>query len=34
MGFLSSVKNKLGIGGVKVVLEIPGQVEKSKNTLK
>ena len=33
MGFLSSVKNKLGIGGVKVVLEIPGQVEKSKNTL-
>jgi len=33
MGFLSSVKNKLGIGGVKVVLEIPGQVEKNKNTL-
>jgi hypothetical protein len=32
MGFFSSIKNKLGIGGVKVVLEVPGQVEKSKNS--
>ncbi len=32
MGFFSSLKNKLGIGGVKVVLQVPGQVEKSAGT--
>jgi hypothetical protein len=29
MGFFSSIKDKLGIGGVKVVLDVPGNVEKS-----
>lgn len=29
MGFFATIKNKLGIGGVKVVLQIPGQVEKN-----
>jgi hypothetical protein len=28
MGFFNKVKNKLGIGGVKVTLEVPGQVSK------
>ncbi|WP_074408116.1 MULTISPECIES: sporulation protein [Aquimarina] len=28
MGFLNKVKSKLGIGGVKVELQIPGQVSK------
>lgn len=29
MGFFSSIKNKLGIGGVKVELQCPGQVAKA-----
>ena len=28
MGFFQTIKNKLGIGGVKVVLEVPGQLSK------
>ena len=32
MGLFTSIKNKLGIGGVKVVLEVPGQIEKSSKT--
>ena len=28
MGFLGKIKNKLGIGGVKVSLQVPGQVSK------
>jgi sporulation-control protein spo0M len=28
MGFFQTIKNKLGIGGVKVKLEVPGQVAK------
>jgi len=28
MGFLQTIKNKLGIGGVKVELQVPGQVAK------
>lgn len=28
MGFFQTIKNKLGIGGVKVTLQIPGQVSK------
>lgn len=28
MGILSAIKNKLGIGGVKVKLQVPGQVTK------
>jgi hypothetical protein len=29
MGFLQTIKNKLGIGGVKVELQVPGQVAKT-----
>lgn len=29
MGFFQTIKNKLGIGGVKVNLQVPGQVAKS-----
>jgi hypothetical protein len=32
MGFIATLKNKLGIGGVKVMLHVPGQVQKSSNT--
>ena len=28
MGFFQNIKNKLGIGGVKVALQVPGQVAK------
>ncbi|MGB0888339.1 MAG: sporulation protein [Vicingaceae bacterium] len=28
MGFFNTIKNKLGIGGVKVELQVPGQVKK------
>ena len=28
MGFLRTIKNKLGIGGVKVKLQVPGQIAK------
>ncbi len=28
MGFFTKIKNKLGIGGVKVTLQVPGQVSK------
>lgn len=29
MGFLKSIKDKLGIGGVSVALQVPGQISKS-----
>ena len=29
MGFFQTIKNKLGIGGVKVTLQVPGQVAKT-----
>lgn len=34
MGFFQTLKNKLGIGGVSVKLEIPGQVAKNSGELK
>jgi hypothetical protein len=34
MGFLQTIKNKLGIGGVKVALHVPGQVAKSEGLIK
>lgn len=33
MSFMSSIKQTLGIGGVKVGLTVPGQVEKSKGQI-
>ncbi len=30
MGFIQTIKNKLGIGGVKVSLQVPGQIAKDK----
>ena len=33
MGFIQSIKNKLGIGGVKVNLQVPGQVSKEETTI-
>ena len=33
MGFFQNVKNKLGIGGVSVSLQVPGQVSKSDNII-
>jgi hypothetical protein len=33
MGFFQNIKNKLGIGGVSVVLHAPGQVSKEAGTL-
>jgi hypothetical protein len=33
MGFFQNVKNKLGIGGVSVSLQVPGQASKSDNNL-
>ncbi len=33
MGFFQNVKNKLGIGGVSVSLQIPGQAAKAENNL-
>ena len=33
MGFLQTIKNKLGIGGVSVELQVPGQVPKSSDRL-
>ncbi len=33
MGFFSNVKNKLGIGGVKVELQVPGQVSKADTSM-
>jgi hypothetical protein len=33
MGFFQTIKNKLGIGGVKVALQAPGQVAKSAGTI-
>lgn len=34
MGFFQTIKNKLGIGGVKVTLQIPGQVAKTAGEVK
>lgn len=34
MGFIQTIKNKLGIGGVKVALHVPGQVAKSDGAIK
>jgi hypothetical protein len=34
MGFLQTIKNKLGIGGVKVALHVPGQVSKNEGLIK
>lgn len=34
MGFIQTIKNKLGIGGVKVALTIPGQVSKESGVIK
>ena len=31
MGFFSKIKNQLGIGGVQVILQMPGQAEKAKS---
>ncbi len=33
MGFFQTIKNKLGIGGVKVKLEVPGQVSKEEGVV-
>ena len=33
MGFFQTIKNKLGIGGVKVSLQVPGQVAKDAGVL-
>lgn len=33
MGFFQNLKNKLGIGGVKVSLQVPGQVAKDAGTV-
>src|SRR5215470_11479667 len=33
MGFFQNIKNKLGIGGVDVQLQVPGQVEKQSGTI-
>ncbi|MCB9235362.1 MAG: sporulation protein [Bacteroidia bacterium] len=33
MGFFDKIKNKLGIGGVKVELKVPGQVEKASGVI-
>jgi len=33
MGFFQTIKNKLGIGGVKVSLQVPGQGSKSAGTV-
>ncbi|MCB0401058.1 MAG: sporulation protein [Flavobacteriales bacterium] len=33
MGFLQNIKNKLGIGGVKVELQVPAQVSKTGETI-
>ncbi len=33
MGFLQSIKNKLGIGGVSVALSVPGQVSREAGTV-
>lgn len=33
MGFFQNVKNKLGIGGVSVSLQVPGQVSKNDNII-
>ncbi len=33
MGFFSKIKNTLGIGGVKVDLHVPGQVDKTSGTI-
>jgi sporulation-control protein spo0M len=33
MGFFQNIKNKLGIGGVKVELQVPGQVAKNAGQL-
>jgi len=33
MGFFQSIKNKLGIGGVKVELQIPAEASKSEGTI-
>lgn len=31
MGFFDTIKNKLGIGGAKVELQVPGQVKKRRH---
>lgn len=33
MGFFQSIKNKLGIGGVKIELQIPGEASKAEGTV-
>ncbi|AUP81103.1 sporulation protein [Flavivirga eckloniae] len=33
MGILQTIKNKLGIGGVKVKLQVPGQLSKGDNSV-
>ena len=33
MGFFQNVKNKLGIGGVKVELQVPGQISRNNNVI-
>lgn len=33
MGFFQGIKNKLGIGGVKVQLQVPGQVSKTDSSV-
>ena len=33
MGFFQNMKNKLGIGGVKVQLQVPGQIAKADGTV-
>ena len=33
MGFFNNIKNKLGIGGVKVELQVPGQVSKDDTSM-
>lgn len=33
MGFIQTIKNKLGIGGVKVELQVPGQVSKDASSV-
>ncbi|MCD6066098.1 MAG: hypothetical protein K0S33_924 [Bacteroidetes bacterium] len=34
MGFIQTIKSKLGIGGVKIALHVPGQVAKSEGIIK